>query len=789
MTSPTCPLCYNLDKRKLRRLTEATCSMGQTSRHWMQADALRASAKGVGSTSHTGVERLFIRSCERCALVRDAVETFLRESGLAGSGARILDYMVAVQDTDEEAEGEDDDDGSGSDTVTESSWQDVDDETDDGILSDEENRGSAHLQNKTTEKKDLKKLQIVLRCSFTPPKAIAQDACDEEFELEIFSPSGDVSPSLGMVGKAGDVVTTLSPIGYATTIKKWLQECLDNHSTCQQFATVTKPKPLPKRVLDLSNDKVVLIETGLREDLYVALSHCWGKEQILITTKETMADRMRDIPFETLPSTFQDAVLITRALGLRYLWIDSLCIIQGDVRDWEDQSAKMADIYTGCYLNIATTRSSSGKEGFLGPRWTSRNTWDWVRHFNAAASSSAGEPESRYRKCAVESYAVSNHDDVDRYASSDLKVRLTVNASHDSMQTFRWIYMYKVEAPLIQRGWVYQERNLSPRTVHFHSNEMMWDCPDMQRCECSTLNSLEIGGDGWSASKSRISTMSSLGQSQVHGLWRTVVEDYCLLDLTYESDRLPALGGLATKFFEHMPKDEYLAGLWKSSLGRDLLWKVDSESAAKVSRRWQLGDKTPPSWSWASLVYGQGRHGISWEFETKPKLAKFAETFTYKQDPRFSLTKASCSFTSPSQFGNVSGGSITVTGAMCAIAVINETAPIPRGWADQIPIKSQELFNSLHLNYDDPKDQEHVTSQENPVRGLIFFLFVGTFFSHFELDKKNTHPHHQGLMLKPSTRIPGAAERIGSWGQFIESWTEGKAVFLKEAAVVTVTIV
>ncbi|KAF8962342.1 heterokaryon incompatibility protein-domain-containing protein, partial [Flammula alnicola] len=300
---------------------------------------------------------------------------------------------------------------------------------------------------------------------------------------------------------------------------------------------------------------------------YAALSHCWGKEQLLTTTQATIAKRMRGIPLEQMPKTFQDAVAITRGLGLRYIWIDSLCIIQQDKADWEQQSAVMADIYACCYLNIAATRATGGHEGCLGARWTARDSLQWTEEFSSSVDDGDGkrEPVSRKRKCKVKSFKVPG-------MGQDIRIRLAMESSHEALQTPRWIRMHMDAAPLLPRAWVYQERSLAARSVHLHANEMVWACNVTQRCECKALDGSPPEGDGWSASKDRIAKLGALNDKKaLHGLWRTIVEDVSLLDLTYESDRLPALSGLAYRFAEYFPKNErYLAGLWEGDLARDL---------------------------------------------------------------------------------------------------------------------------------------------------------------------------------------------------------------------------
>ena len=144
-------------------------------------------------------------------------------------------------------------------------------------------------------------------------------------------------------------------------MKTWIQECRQNHETCLK----NLENFLPTRLLDLqafeTGDDIRLVSIELKdfkdEDFqpeYIALSHCWGPPEMhpITTTKENLEERMTRIFIDGLSNTFRDAVRITRELGERYLWIDSICIIQDGSDDWIEQSALMADIYGRAYVKI-----------------------------------------------------------------------------------------------------------------------------------------------------------------------------------------------------------------------------------------------------------------------------------------------------------------------------------------------------------------------------------------------------------------------------------------------------
>lgn len=101
---------------------------------------------------------------------------------------------------------------------------------------------------------------------------------------------------------------------------------------------------------------------------YVALSHCQGHHPFVATTKSTLRARKAGVAWTQLSKTFQDAIILTRDLGVDFVWIDSLCIIQDDAEDWAREASQMASIYRNGYITIAATWAASGQEGFLHGR-------------------------------------------------------------------------------------------------------------------------------------------------------------------------------------------------------------------------------------------------------------------------------------------------------------------------------------------------------------------------------------------------------------------------------------
>ncbi|PMD35012.1 HET-domain-containing protein [Hyaloscypha variabilis F] len=205
-------------------------------------------------------------------------------------------------------------------------------------------------------------------------------------------------------------------------IKQQLLDCDENHPDCK--SDQEKNPVLPTRVLDLGEDpentSIHLRETNNLVGVYATLSHCWGLVHPLTTTRDTYDQRIQGIAIDELPKTFRDAVLVTRKLGIRYLWIDSLCIIQRDLTDWKIESSRMAGVYSNAYVNLAASGSRDSRGGLFR--------------------------EGR------------------------------VSGLH--------LWVYSLSTPLLDRAWVYQERKLSRRFVQFTTSELVWECNASITCEC-----------------------------------------------------------------------------------------------------------------------------------------------------------------------------------------------------------------------------------------------------------------------------------------------------------------
>jgi hypothetical protein len=146
-------------------------------------------------------------------------------------------------------------------------------------------------------------------------------------------------------------------------VKHWLRDCSEHHPMCTH-ATLS---PLPTQVINVGSSvdsrDPFLYETLSECARYMTLSYCWGDRHPIKTTQGSLSRYRGGIPWSDLPRTFQDAIDITHRLGIKYLWIDSLCIVQDDPDDWQRESAQMASIFGSSYLTIS---ASHGRDAEVG---------------------------------------------------------------------------------------------------------------------------------------------------------------------------------------------------------------------------------------------------------------------------------------------------------------------------------------------------------------------------------------------------------------------------------------
>jgi hypothetical protein len=324
-------------------------------------------------------------------------------------------------------------------------------------------------------------------------------------------------------------------------------------------------------------ETVYLVVTNNESAPYIALSHCWGGICQTRTTTFTLGSHKNGIPVSNLSKTVQDAVSVTRRLGIRFLWVDSLCILQDDERDWLQEAGQMASVYEWAYCVIAATGSMDGAGGCFRPRQS---------HDLVQVPCHPQHGASRYMY-----FGVADENAVPRM----------------------------FQGPLNARAWVLQEHIFARRTIHFASDQTYWEC-----------DKIFVGEDGrdarndvdfaWLPTRSLLccilgdflgpermphlvhdSPQEVFTKGDFFSFWAGIIKFYTRCGLTKSSDKLPGLLSLSTELHK-LTGDEYHEGHWLTtpfssySFASSLLWRAAKESSLQKPSSYRA-----PSWSWAAL--------------------------------------------------------------------------------------------------------------------------------------------------------------------------------------------
>lgn len=346
---------------------------------------------------------------------------------------------------------------------------------------------------------------------------------------------------------------------------RWLRDCLCTHHACNEASAETW---FPTRLIDLgdnerSNARLVCPGTDILEGVYGTVSYRWD-DSLALRLLQSNIDAFRNrIPVHRLPPVLSGAVSISRRLGIRYLWIDSLCIIQDSRLDWQEESSQMGKIYSRAWLNLAANGTIDA---------VSQNML-----FNR--NSEAAKPIMVRIK--------SVWGEVDRY--------------HLMRHTF-WRDLLR-SSSLSARGWIFQERLLSRRVLHFGGGQLLWECREQSACETwpgglplilqerAAGNGTKAAYTSWRRGELGIS-LEYQGDPKKHmRIWQAITEEYSGCDLTRPEDKLIALSGIAEEM-SLVFKDDYLGANWRSQFPEVLMW-AGGNSRPRPLRA--------PTWSWASV--------------------------------------------------------------------------------------------------------------------------------------------------------------------------------------------
>ncbi|KAF2006678.1 HET-domain-containing protein [Amniculicola lignicola CBS 123094] len=446
-----------------------------------------------------------------------------------------------------------------------------------------------------------------------------EDTGYPDLKLEFFTNQDGQSP-FSAIGRGRHISTNPLQDSGLSTAKDMIKECLSSHTRCRHSQTTTLPRRVLDVLLDDGSKGVRLHESEWDGDSqrfefgeFLTLSHCWGSgKAVLKTTTETIESHKKLIPWSTLPRTFQDAVMLTRSLGFRWLWIDSLCIIQNDPEERLRASYHTDQIFSNSFLTIAATSSADSNDGLFLPK---------AQPYKIQATDSKGSLFKIYVREQPSHYSFKAPFD-DGAHMNDWELPFNPSAEAN------------MHTPLLKRAWAYAERLLASRVLHFTKSEMILECREGYQCECGRIdnstydsrttdsvkqefariveeneNKGRIPNGNGTGNGNRIDSVASqlaatsladvakdLTQKREEAtqLWSYVVTEYTARDLTYDADRLVAIVGIAKMLSQNL-KSGYIAGQWTfSTLG--LLWHPNDGTR---TRRTQV--QGIPSWSWASL--------------------------------------------------------------------------------------------------------------------------------------------------------------------------------------------
>ena len=357
----------------------------------------------------------------------------------------------------------------------------------------------------------------------------------------------------------------VAPYFEAALANSWLGMCSSKHECIPPLRSC--PTRGPSRLVEIHGGPGaftlrLISVSGQQKYHYAALSYRWSDKIKHRTLRNYVEGYESAIAMSSLPETIRDAMEIAFALGLRYVWVDCLCIIQDDLQDWDRECEKMSDIFANATVTLAASSARDASGGLLRKR----------------------EPYPIADNCCLRFRDI-NNDPCDKVKVLYVKDLWNENVHTQPMRG----------QPLDQRGWTLQERLLSNRVLSFESDKMWWECSSFTMMESLHMPLTRTTSNLFLAKKQ----MLGLSANEVYDWWLKATSEYCKRRLTYPMDALPAIAGVAN-VVSQLTNDIYLAGLWQNDLARGLTWKRDPTSslAEMPVRKVELPYRAP-SWSWA----------------------------------------------------------------------------------------------------------------------------------------------------------------------------------------------
>ncbi|KAH6613046.1 heterokaryon incompatibility protein-domain-containing protein [Boeremia exigua] len=330
----------------------------------------------------------------------------------------------------------------------------------------------------------------------------------------------------------------------ADQAKQWLDTCLHDHiGACDNLSYSSESPDLMVQIL--SPDEIQLQRNHTAK--YVALSYAWGRETQEVRRAKTLTTNLAprcSAPFtiDGFPSTVRDAIRFVYAMGLRYIWIDSICIVQNTGLGVD----AMHKVYSNALFTI-----------------------------NACATTQAGDMLLDYRK------------------AWDYPTKPCRLGGAWLTTTVMSLNELRLRSPLARRAWTLQEDRLSPRMLYISSTGVSKQ-PKPTYTASGRETLMPVAQEFLLACRNRPTD----DYPDLYAFWADIIKSYAARDMSMLQDRFLALSGMASKYLSANSPDEYLAGIWANTLPEGLVWKVDQ----MLETLYIGADGTgPPSWSWMAL--------------------------------------------------------------------------------------------------------------------------------------------------------------------------------------------
>ena len=553
-------------------------------------------------------------------------------------------------------------------------------------------------------------------------------------------------------------------------VLQWQTRCMDSHGTCKplsQLESNTKDalaQYWPARFLavgsiDDTTAKVCKVPSLSYSALrYTTLSHRWSQQNPTMLLSKNYKSFEDGIQLTDLQPAFRDAIIVTRKLGVPYIWIDSLCIIQDSVEDWAIESSKMYQVYKNSFLNIVAAVSA--------PKPLDSSTGV---HTGLAADhtelSDGGLFHKRNPWSAMPCIVRTGQSGIRKYAASYFEPEDRSIEKHNSLEVFG-------------RAWVLQELLLPGRSLNFGKEELHWYCCELQATE--TLPYLQTYFESMYKDAEdtiphlrqrwrKIQNCSDISRFQT---WGKIVEEYSTKQMTKLSDKFVAVAGLASELGTAW-NAEHLAGIWSFRFRRGLLWRC--KRAASLQRLLNIA----PGWSWGSVDCSVSMDSLSMGAGHKfyDGLAEVIEAKVELQNK--SLT-----------YGEVISGYVRLRGPLCRAFLEKKHDGT---WWVKFTVDATERQRSTPESATGSEDESEIGSEDDSQIGSeneSQFNFLTTMETTIQWDDKENEDiilaarvylapletyldssgmWLEGLILTPTHSSPGVYRRLG-WFEVRDEW-------------------